>query len=231
MSSSTAPRNFILFDLDGTLIDGVEDLVAAMNVVLADRQLPAIDRATLEPLLGDGMRVLTKRVFALRGVDLEGATLDIAAADYLAAYKRTEYHYTRLFDGVEETLQYLRNTGWHIGLASNKMTEPCTQILNRLQVLDLFEVVVGGDAAGVRKPDSGHLLHALSQLGYDPERGDRAVMVGDHSNDIVAARGCGIIAIAVAFETDPTRAHSLQADAVLTDFRALPGAIETLIQG
>ena len=228
MQARPSPRNFILFDLDGTLIDGVDDLVAAMNVVLRDQAQPAIDRPALEPLLGDGMSVLTRRVFAQRGVQLEGATLQARTLDYLNAYKDTSYRHTRLFDGVVETLQGLKAAGWIIGLASNKLTEPCRQILERLQILELFDVVAGGDATSVRKPDAGHLVHALEALGYDAARGDRAVMVGDHSNDIVAARGCGAQAIAVAFETDPTRANSLQADAVLTDFRSLPDALERL---
>jgi phosphoglycolate phosphatase len=222
------PARFILFDLDGTLIDGVEDLVAAINVVLGQHGLAPIDRSTLEPMLGDGMRVLAQRVFAARGVTVDGTELDQLTLAYLAAYKATQYRYTRLFAGVEDTLRALRAQDWRIGLASNKMTEPCEQILRRLGVLDLFAVVAGGDAAGVRKPDPGHLRHALERLGFDAARGDRAVMVGDHANDVMAARGCHITAIAVAFETDPTRAQSLGADAVLTDFRDLPAALTLL---
>lgn len=228
MSSSSSPAKFILFDLDGTLIDGVDDLVAAMNLVLADQGLEPIARAELEPMLGDGMKVLTQRVFAAKGRAIEGAELDELARDYLAAYKATEYRHTRLFDGVAETLRTLRDAGWAIGLASNKMTVPCEEILRRLEVLELFGTVAGGDAAGVRKPDAGHLRHALARLGYDAVRGDHAVMVGDHANDVLAARGCGITAIAVAFETDPTRARSLGADAVVTDFRTLPAVLEQL---
>jgi phosphoglycolate phosphatase len=228
VSAPTSPARFILFDLDGTLIDGVEDLVAAINVVLHDHELAPVDRATLEPMLGDGMRVLAQRVFAARGVAIEGDALDRLALAYLAAYRATQYRYTRLFTGVEETLRALRAQHWHIGLASNKMTEPCEQILHRLGVRDLFTVVAGGDAAGARKPDPDHLRHALGRLGFDFARGDRAVMVGDHANDVMAARGCGITAIAVALETDPARAHSLGADAVLTDFRDLPSALAQL---
>jgi phosphoglycolate phosphatase len=223
-----APAQFLLLDLDGTLIDGVEDLVAAINVVLGDHDLTPVDRATLEPMLGDGMRMLAQRVFAARGVAVAGTELDRLTLDYLAAYKDTQYRYTRLFTGVEATLRALRAQNWSIGLASNKMTEPCEQILRRLGVRDLFSVVAGGDATDVRKPDPGHLRHALELLGFDAARGDRAVMVGDHANDITAARGCAITAIAVAFETGPARARSLGADAVLTDFRDLPAVLATL---
>ncbi|MDR0780915.1 MAG: HAD-IA family hydrolase [Pseudomonadales bacterium] len=225
----TSAVNCILFDLDGTLIDGVDDLVAAINVVLRDSGLTPVDRALLEPMLGDGMRALAQRVFAAHGVTAEGEALDQLARAYLAAYKATRYHHTRLFNGVADTLRALHAQGWRIGLASNKLTEPCEQILRRLGVYDFFTVIVGSDAAGVRKPDPGHLRHALAGLGFDAARGDRAVMVGDHANDIRAARGCGIVAIAVAFATDPARARGLGADALLTDFRDLPAALAQLL--
>jgi phosphoglycolate phosphatase len=227
--SAAHPARFILFDLDGTLIDGIDDLCAAVNVLLHERGLAPVDRATLEPMLGDGMRTLAQRVFAARGLAVDGAELDALALAYLAAYRTTKYRHTRLFEGVEETLRALVAQGWRLGLASNKMTEPCRQILARLGLLELFDVVVGGDAAGVRKPDPGHLRHALAQLGFDAGAGDRVVMVGDQSNDVAAARGCAIPVIAVALgNASAARARKLGADALLTDFRALPEALATL---
>ena len=161
---------FILFDLDGTLIDGVDDLLFAMNETLAAQDLAPLARPEL-------------------------------ASD-----------------------------GWIIGLASNKPTAPCKRILERLGVFDLFAVIVGGDATHVKKPDGAHLAFALDQAGYDRARGDIAIMVGDHANDVNAARNFGIPAIAVAFEVDDTRAKNLAADGVVTAFENLPDAIGKIVK-
>ncbi|OKH87098.1 HAD-IA family hydrolase [Thalassospira sp. TSL5-1] len=221
------PR-FILFDLDGTLIDGVDDLVMAMNQLLAQHGLKGLMRAELEPMLGDGARMLTKRAFHARNQSLECDALDQAYNKFVSLYEATAYRDTYLYRDAETTLRQLHQEGWRIGLASNKPTKPCREILSTLRIDDLFGVIAGGDATDVRKPDGGHLAFALNKMGYDAARGDYAVMVGDHANDINAARAINIAAIAVAFEVDDSKAHSLGADAVLTRFSQLPDALKEI---
>jgi phosphoglycolate phosphatase len=219
---------FILFDLDGTLIDGVDDLCVAINAVLASFKLPPLQRPALEAMLGDGMRMLTKRAFAAHGVTLPAPEFDAACELFLQVYKATEYENTRLYAGVAETLRILRDDGWQIGLVSNKPTVPCNDILAHLGIHGLFSVIAGGDATSVKKPDAGHLLYALEQMGYEAHGGDIAFMVGDHANDVVAARDAGITAIAVAFEVGDARAQSLNAAAVITDINKLPVVLRSL---
>lgn len=219
-------NRFILFDLDGTLIDGVADLLNALNSVLAKHSLPPLSRPELESMLGDGMRMLTRRAFASRNTSLAESDFEQACADFLTTYKATDYAGTRLYPGVASTLLQLHSDGWRIGLASNKFTEPCHGILQRLGIHPLFSVIAGGDATTVKKPDGGHLRYALEQMGF--QTGDRAVMVGDHANDVNAARAAGLTAIAVALEVDPARANSLGADAVVTDFTELPAVLARL---
>lgn len=221
---------FILFDLDGTLIDGVDDLLSAMNETLAAHELASLARPELEAMLGDGTKMLTKWAFDARGVTIDGQQLDDYEADFTARYIDTDYTHTRLFENAEATLRNLASDGWIIGLASNKPTSPCKRILERLGVSDLFTVIAGGDAIHVKKPDGAHLAFALDQAGYDRTRGDIAIMVGDHANDVNAARDFGIPAIAVAFEVDDTYANNLGADGVVTAFENLPGVIEKIVK-
>ncbi len=220
--------HFILFDLDGTLIDGVDDLVMAMNQLLAQQGLAALTRSDLEPMLGDGARMLTKRAFAARDQSLEDDALEAAYNRFVSLYEATGYRDTYLYQDAEATLRQLHQDGWKIGLASNKPTKPCREILSVLRIDDIFSVIAGGDATDVRKPDGGHLAFALDKMGYDAAKGDDAVMVGDHANDINAARAINIAAIAVAFEVDDTKARSLGADAVLTRFSQLPDALKKI---
>lgn len=221
---------FILFDLDGTLIDGVDDLLFAMNETLAAHDLAPLARPELAAMLGDGTKMLTKRAFDARGVTIDGQQLDDCEGDFTTRYIDTDYAHTRLFENAEATLRDLASDGWIIGLASNKPTAPCKRILERLGVFDLFAVIVGGDATHVKKPDGAHLAFALDQAGYDRARGDIAIMVGDHANDVNAARDFGIPAIAVAFEVDDTRAKNLAADGVVTAFENLPEEIGKIVK-
>src|SRR5688572_20107707 len=157
---------FILFDLDGTLIDGIDDLVVAINAVLAAEQLPPLQRTAVEAMLGDGMRMLTRRAFAAHSVTLPVPAFEAACRRFLEVYEATQYAHTRLHIGVAETLQRLHSDGWLMGLASNKPTMPCKGILQRLGIYELFTVIAGGDATTVKKPDGGHLRYALDYMGY-----------------------------------------------------------------
>lgn len=221
---------FIMFDLDGTLIDGVDDLLFAMNELLDAHGLAPLTRHDLEAMLGDGTWMLTKRAFSARGKTPDAATLDALNIDFNERYVATNYAHTRLYDNAEATLRTLAKDGWTIALASNKPTAPCERILEILGISDLFAVIAGGDATTVKKPDGGHLRFVLDKLGYAPANDDIAVMVGDHANDINAARDANTHAIAVAFEVAPDRANALNADAVVTDYLNLIGAIDDIIQ-
>jgi phosphoglycolate phosphatase len=230
MHTTPEVSGFILFDLDGTLIDGVDDLLMAINIVLADAGLAPLARPALEGMLGDGMRTLAQRAFAARNRLLSDTDSELVLAAFLRAYEATHYAHTRLYDGVADTLRQLHAEGWRIGLASNKLSGPCNEILLRLGIRELFAVVAGGDATTVKKPAGGHLLYALAKMGYQPTQAGLAVMVGDHANDVDAARAAGIMAIAVALEVDDSHARSLGADAVVSEFSTLPGVLAALQQ-
>ncbi|WP_412558441.1 HAD-IA family hydrolase [Thalassospira sp. MIT1370] len=218
---------FIMFDLDGTLIDGVDDLLVAMNGLLDAHGLDALGRHDLEAMLGDGTWMLTKRAFAARGQTPDDATLDELNIDFNNRYVETDYAYTRLYENAQTVLRQLKADGWTIALASNKPEGPCKAILAKLGVADLFTVIAGGNSFEVKKPDGRFLEFVLDKLGFD-RSSDTAIMVGDHANDVNAARAADIHAIAVAFEVDATRANSLSADAVVTAYENLPSAIKSI---
>lgn len=215
---------FILFDLDGTLIDGVDDILFAMNDLLAAHSHAPLVRHDIEAMLGDGTWMLTKRAFAARGSEPTDAMLDELDVDFNARYVETDYAYTRLFENAEPVLRQLKSDGWTIALASNKPEAPCKAILTKLGVADLFSVIAGGDSFEVKKPDGRFLEFVLGKLGFDKSK-DTAIMVGDHANDINAARAAGIYAIAVAMEVDDTLAQSLGADDLTTDYLHLQNTI------
>ncbi len=181
-----------LFDLDGTLVDSVPDLAAALNRLMAARGLPGFGGPEVMRMVGDGARVLVERAFAARGRTPDEAAL----AAFLEDYSAHAAERTRAFPGVAETLRELAGAGWRLAVCTNKPLAPTRSLLAALGLEGFFAAVGAGDSFPVRKPDPGHLLATLHAAGGTP---DRAVMVGDHHNDLLAAGGAGVPVIFAAW--------------------------------
>jgi phosphoglycolate phosphatase len=185
-----------VFDLDGTLVDSAPDIHAALDRLMAARGLPGFTRAEVTAMIGDGVRVLVTRALAARGQPFEPAALDAFMADY-EANAAVE---TRLFPGVAEALEALRADGWRIAVCTNKPEAAARELLAALGLLDQLAALGGGDSFAVRKPDPGHLHATIAAAGGAP-RG--AVMIGDHRNDVAAARGAGLPCVFVGWGYGP----------------------------
>ena len=177
-----------LFDLDGTLVDSAPDLRAALNRLMASRGLAPFALPEVIAMVGDGARVLVERALAARGLPFDTPALDAFLADY-TAHAAIE---TRPFPGIEAALDALAAEGWRLAVCTNKPEAAARQLLAALGLAPRFAALGGGDTFPTRKPDPGHLLGTLRLAGGDPSR---AVMIGDHHNDIAAAAGAGIPAI------------------------------------
>lgn len=183
----TAPRCAV-FDLDGTLVDSAPDIHAALDRLMAQKRLPGFARAEVIGMIGDGVRVLLQRAFAARGLALDEASLD----SFMVDYEANAAVLTRAFDGIPELLGLLRGAGWRLAVCTNKPEGAARVLLAGLGLNGFFSALGGGDSFPVRKPDPGHLRATLAAAGVQAES---AVMIGDHANDILAARGAGVRAI------------------------------------
>ena len=177
----------LVLDLDGTLVDSLPGITACLNEVLAPG--PAYTPAEVRPMIGDGVAALLHRAWAARG--MPGNTAVLAA--YTERYTARAGQGDTLFPDVADTLRALQGE-WRLAVCTNKTEAAARVLLDRLGLGDLFAAVGGGDSFPVRKPDPRHLLDTLSAAG-----GGRAVMVGDHHNDIRAARGAGLPCIFAAW--------------------------------
>lgn len=175
----------LLLDLDGTLVHSVPDLAAALNRLMAARGLAAFGEAEVTRMVGDGAAVLVRRAFAARGVAEDRPAL----AAFVADYTERSAELTRPYPGVMEGLAALRARGWRLAVCTNKPERAARALLAALDMEAFFAAVGGGDTFAVRKPEPGHLLETLAAAGGVATA---AVMVGDHRNDIVAARRAGV---------------------------------------
>ncbi len=175
----------LLLDLDGTLVDTVPDIAAALNRLMVSRTLPTFTMPEVAAMVGDGVAVLVTRAFAARDRTPDPDALPEFSADY-GANVATE---STLFPQVQPALQRLSQDGWTLAVCTNKPEAAARTLLAATGLMPLLSAVGGGDSFPVRKPDPGHLLATLARAGGSS---DRAVMVGDHHNDVIAATGAGM---------------------------------------
>ncbi len=180
----------VIFDLDGTLIDSAPDLRAALNRLLATRGLPALDAPMVRGMIGDGAKVLVERAFAAYGQ--QAGPVDLT--DFLADYQANSTVETVAYPGIEATLAQLAANGHDLAICTNKSATATAMILRQLGLERYFKDVTGGDSTPYRKPDPRHLASAVTALGAAS-----AVMIGDHHNDMEAARGLDMPSIFVAW--------------------------------
>jgi phosphoglycolate phosphatase len=182
----------LLLDLDGTLVDTVPDLTAALNRLMVARGLAAFTRPAVAAMVGDGVAVLVARAFAARDRQPDAAAVADLTADY-TAHVAVE---STLYPAVLPVLTALVGDGWRLAVCTNKPERAAEALLAALGVLPLLCAVGGGDTFPTRKPDPAHLLATLSRASGRPEA---ALMLGDHHNDVTAARAAGVPAIFAAW--------------------------------
>jgi phosphoglycolate phosphatase len=182
----------VVFDLDGTLIDSLPDLAAALNRSLSRYYYRPLSRSDVGPMVGDGAKVLLQKGYAARGSQPTAEDELIFLADY-------EAHVTDLtepYAGVPEALARLTAQGYQLGLCTNKPEVSARKVLAALDLDRFFPVVIGGDATPYRKPDPRHLAAVLAAMSIEK---DQAIMVGDHANDMATAAGLGVATIFVSW--------------------------------
>jgi phosphoglycolate phosphatase len=204
----------LLLDLDGTLVDSVPDLAACLNRLMAARRLARFSEAETAAMVGDGARKLVERAFAARGQVADEDGIGAFLADY-GAHLATD---TRAYPGVEATLRAMTESGWRLAVCTNKPEAMARALLAKLGLADLFRAIGGGDSFATRKPDPAHLLATLRATGGMPRR---AVMAGDHVNDVLAATGAGLPCIFAGWGYGPPE-MARGAAAVAERFTDLP---------
>ncbi len=179
--------DLLIFDLDGTLVDSAPDLQAAVNRVLAEHEGAPLSLTQIRSMIGDGAAQLVSRAFAARSIRLEDPKA--ALQRFFTLYEADPTANTVLYEGVSDTLQAMRATGFAMAVCTNKPANPAQVILRRLHIADQFSQVVGGDTHAFRKPDPRMLTILLGEFGVDT---DKALMVGDSEVDAATAHTAGV---------------------------------------
>jgi phosphoglycolate phosphatase len=182
----------LLFDLDGTLVDTLPDLAAALNRLMRTRSLPDLSNQQVAAMIGDGVAVLVARAFAAHDRQPD----ETAVADMSADYTANVAVESKAYPQVLPVLAGLAQQGWNLAVCTNKPEQASRRLLQAVGLLPLLCAIGGGDSFSTRKPDPAHLLATLAQAGG---HADAAVMLGDHRNDVRAARDAGMPSIFAAW--------------------------------
>jgi phosphoglycolate phosphatase len=216
----------IVYDLDGTLADTAEDLVATLNWLLGREGLAPIKVESAGSLVGAGARALIKRGFATSGRTLSAEELEPLFADYLGYYNAHIVERTRLYPGVDKALAAFARAGWRQAVCTNKIEVSAKLLIEKLGIAERFAFVCGQDTFGVGKPDAKPLLETIAASGGARER---AIMVGDSGTDIRTARAANVPVIAVDFGYTDVPIQELGPDLVISHFDQLMQACDTLL--
>jgi phosphoglycolate phosphatase len=184
-------------DLDGTLLDTVHDLAAAVNLLLAKLGYAPLPVDVVRDLIGKGVaELLGKALTRARGTPPRDGEVAGLLPQYQQGYAALLGQQTTVFPGVRSGLERIRASGFGLAVITNKSTRFVRPHLELAGIAEFFNVVIGGDDAAAKKPDAAPVILAAQRLGVLPSR---MLMVGDSVNDVDAARAAGSPVLVVPY--------------------------------
>lgn len=217
----------VIFDLDGTLADTSQDLIASANSCFLSMGYGVV----LDPIADastafHGGRAMLKLGFERVKPDYTEKDIDVQYPCLLQAYGTAIDVYTQLYDGAESAVRQLIDAGYAVGICTNKPEALAEELMRRLGVRHLFASLVGADTLPVRKPNPAPFVEAVTRAGGVVAH---SVLVGDTVTDRETSRAAGVPSILVTFGPDGQKVARLQPDALLDHFDALPDVVSGLI--
>lgn len=180
-----------LFDLDGTLIDTAPDINAALNHCLATIGLDPVPQSLTRHWVGHGAKVLIEEALAYFDESHDSSAL---LPGFLTFYEANIAVHSAPYPEVVATLQSLRQTQAKLAVVTNKLTQLTETLLDKIQMREMFDLVVCGDTTPTPKPDPAPVQYCLDHFGVTA--GD-ALYVGDSETDVLAAKAAGVPVICV----------------------------------
>ncbi|MBJ9976950.1 phosphoglycolate phosphatase [Pseudomonas sp. S75] len=222
----TLPK-LVMFDLDGTLIDSVPDLAAAVDRMLVALGRPPAGLDAVRQWVGNGAEVLVRRALA-GALEHDQVDAHLAAQGlelFMQAYGQS-HELTVVYPGVRDTLRWLHKQGVEMALITNKPERFVAPLLDQMKIGRYFRWIIGGDTLPQKKPDPAALLFVMQMAGIAPAQ---SLFVGDSRNDVLAARAAGVQSVGLTYGYNHGRPIEEESpNLVLDDLRLLlPGCVVT----
>ena len=184
--------NTYIFDLDGTLLDTLQDLANAVNHAMREMKYPERTVDEVRRFIGNGIRMLIKRASpqGISDKDYE-KTLAIFTAYYLEHIA----DFTKPYDGIAEVIKTLKSKGCKVAVVSNKADEAAKKVVKDY-FGDIFDMVVGKMDRFPSKPEPDSVLYVIETLGSDK---DKCIYLGDSEVDVHTAPNAGLPCVGVTW--------------------------------
>lgn len=183
----------IIFDLDGTLLDTLEDLKNAVNYALISNGFPERTLEEIKSFIGNGTRVLIKRSLPSFQIDLE--TYEIVYQNFIDYYKFHSLDFTHPYEDIVVLLTKLKEDGYKTAIISNK-NDDATKMMQKKFFPNLIDIAIGTKDFSKTKPNPESTLEIMELLNVKRED---CVFVGDSEVDIQTAKNANIPCISVSW--------------------------------
>ncbi len=183
-------RSLAIFDLDGTLVNSLQDLANSVNYALTQFNCPSVSTEYVRNAIGNGAFRLIQDCLPTEKKDLASNALDSMLPNYL----ETCTNNTNLYEGVHELLTKLKSQNTTLAVLTNKPIEPTLKILKALGIDHFFSTILGGDSLSEKKPSPVGIQHILD---ISKKTNSDAIMIGDGVPDILSAQNANIQALAI----------------------------------
>jgi len=184
-----------VFDLDGTLTDTLSSISYFANRALEKYGLKAIEKEKYKIMVGNGAKILVKRMMAENGNNDEELYLKVLE-EYNGTYDNDFTYLTRVYDGIEELLEFLKEENFKIGVVSNKPHSTTVQIVNHFFENGVFDRVYGQRENVPIKPDPTTVFQVLDEFGVAAEE---CIYAGDTGTDMKTGKNAGAFTVGVTW--------------------------------
>lgn len=194
--------SYLLFDLDGTIIDSSEGIINCVKYALDDAGLAYPPD---EKLLGFIGPPLVEGFMSITGMKESEALM--ATAKYRERYETEGLFECQIYKGIPSLLKDLYEKGYHICLATSKPELFACRILEHFGIADFFEEIVGATFDGKINAKDTVIREMFKRLAFTDEMKSETIMIGDRKHDILGAKSCGIDSLGVYYGFAPEGEH------------------------
>lgn len=213
--------NTVILDLDGTLLDTLEDLKNSVNYVLNEYHHKPRTLSEIRSFIGNGVKILLTRSFP---AETPALTIEEALPLFRAHYDEHMYDHTDLYEGISPMLLQLNQMGIKLAIVSNKMDQAVKK-LNESFFTGLIDIAIG-TPSNAKKPNPYSVLEAIQLLNSKPEE---AIYVGDSDVDIATAHNANLPCIGVSWGfRGRDFLHAYNADFIIDSPMELPELLKRL---
>ena len=211
-------KKLFIFDLDGTLVDTAPDFKNSINYMLNELNESEVSLKEIRNWVGYGARELIRRTVVDKNIPHDEQRIEEMLKIFLLHYTHNIDDDSVLFNNVRNILEFLKDNGIKLAVCTNKMERLSNILLEKLNVLHMFDYLVGGDSLSKSKPDPFPLLNICEKL--NTEISD-SVMIGDSVTDLNAGKGAGMPVVLVSYGYTDNKDIYNEADLVINDFSQL----------